>query len=346
MTSSQADKRPHYLIVGAGVAGCNVAYELSKQDVLVTLIDAGKIGERGASAVPVALLNPHRGRTARASELDKAGLTSMWCLVEELEALGLDHGVHHTSVVRIASNERQQREWQKLDRVIWLDNMPAVYHAPFGGIFIEPAGWLEPSLFLNVLVNVAKQRGVKVIENCELVNVERVSGIRGSTSSTESFQVSVKTPTSGTRNLEPDFIILCTGASKISGLSLPSLEFLSGDVIGLEADLTLPYPLAGAIYGAQKKRLVYMGGNHRQHGQDDPTAAQQLQRASSWFIPALKDAKVVSQWTGVRAKQEDNQPLIAELQPRLFFFGALGGRGFLCANYLAKQLVSKVQGKA
>ena len=40
-----SDKRPHYLIIGAGVAGCSLAYELSKHRVLVTLIDAGGIGE-------------------------------------------------------------------------------------------------------------------------------------------------------------------------------------------------------------------------------------------------------------------------------------------------------------
>ena len=71
----------------------------------------------GASGVPVALLNPYRGRTARASELDKAGLSAVWEVMSELEHLGFEHGIHRSDILRIASNQKQAKLWQKLDGV-------------------------------------------------------------------------------------------------------------------------------------------------------------------------------------------------------------------------------------
>jgi glycine/D-amino acid oxidase-like deaminating enzyme len=331
------DKRPHYLIVGAGVAGCSLAYELSKHEVDVTLVDAGRIGELGASAVPVALLNPHRGRTARASELDKAGLSAIWEVMKELSDLGLNHGIQKSFVLRIASSEKQARLWQKLKGVCCLESaIPGDYHAPFGGIMIQ-GGWLEPKLFLQALVEASRQRGVKVVENCRVQSIEKVSGF-GFRVSLKPLQTLVPDP----QPLIPDIILLCVGAGHIQGITFPELEYHAGDVVTFESRLNLPYPIAGAVYGLQHQDRVFIGGNHREAVQDDPAAVEQLQKSSSWFIPALKEAKVISKWTGTRVKQQDNQPLIAEIEPNLIFFGALGGRGFLCSSYLARLLVENL----
>jgi glycine/D-amino acid oxidase-like deaminating enzyme len=331
MSLSQVDKRPSIAIIGAGIAGCSLAYELSKYPCDVTLIDAKEIGS-GASSVPLALLNPHRGRTARASELDKAGLASMWELKKELEGLGVDSGLHQTGVLRIASSARQAKLWKELEGVKWLEphQIPNEYHAPFGGFLVEQGGYAEPRKLLSTLVSVAKERGVSMVEGCtvERIDKRRESGnLELSPFPLSSFSFSL--------------VFLCPGASKTFTAKL-GLEYHAGDVIGLETNIQLPYPIAGAIYGSSHEGVVYMGGNHRDEDENDDYHLQQLQKSSSWFIPALKDAKRISVWSGVRAKQENNEPMIQELEPSLFFFGALGGRGFLCAYDLAKQLTMQL----
>src|SRR5690606_11412044 len=81
-------------IVGGGVAGLTLAYELVRRGASVVLVDAGastgaSAGEpavrAAASLVPAALLNPHRGRTARARPGDMAGLEAFWRLARRLE---------------------------------------------------------------------------------------------------------------------------------------------------------------------------------------------------------------------------------------------------------------------
>jgi glycine/D-amino acid oxidase-like deaminating enzyme len=336
MSVSQADKRPSVAIIGAGIAGCALAYELSKYDCDVTLIDAKEVGS-GASSVPLALLNPHRGRTARASELDKAGLKSMWELKAELESLRFDSGMHQTGILRITSSERQAKLWRKLDDVKWLgpSQVPETYHAPFGALLVEDGGYVEPSKLLNALVSVAKQRGVRVLEQH---TVERIEGEKGSRGERE---ILIFPPCSPAPLLPFALVFLCSGASKTFTANL-QLEYNAGDVIGLESDVALPHPIAGAIYGSSHGGVVYMGGNHRDEDDEDVYHLEQLQKSSSWFIPALKDAKRVLNWSGVRAKQESNEPLVKELEPNLYFFGAFGGRGFLCAYHLAKQLTTQL----
>jgi glycine/D-amino acid oxidase-like deaminating enzyme len=339
MSLSQADERlTHSLklrtsiaIIGAGIAGCSLAYELSKYSCDVTLIDAKEIGS-GASSVPLALLNPHRGRTGRASDLDKAGLASMWELKKELEELGFDPGLHQTGVLRIASSERQAKLWKKLEGVKWLESheVSSDYHAPFGSFLVEQGGYAEPRKVLNALVSIAKELGVRVLEHCFVEQIIKQDS---------TFELLIPNPKPQTLN--PDVVVLCPGASKTFTANL-DLEYHAGDVIGLESDVKLPYPIAGAIYGAGHEGVFHMGGNHRAEDDNDEYHLTQLQKSSSWFIPALKDAKRISTWSGVRAKQEDNEPIIKELEPNLFFFGALGGRGFLCAYHLAKQLAERL----
>jgi glycine/D-amino acid oxidase-like deaminating enzyme len=335
MSVSQVDKHPGIAIIGAGIAGCSLAYELSKYPCDVTLIDAKEIGS-GASSVPLALLNPHRGRTARASELDKAGLASMWALKNELGVLGFDSGLHQTGVLRIASSERQAKLWKKLESVKWLEpsEIPKEYHAPFGAFLVEQGGYAEPRKLLKALVSIAKEQGVGVLEHCPVGKIGY--GVRGS-------GFSLKTPHPEPRTLNPKVVILCPGASKTFTANL-DLEYHAGDVIGLESNTQLTYPIAGAIYGSSHEGVFYMGGNHRDEDDNDEYHLTQLQKSSSWFIPALKDAQRISSWSGVRAKQENNEPIIKELEPNLFFFGALGGRGFLCAYHLAKQLAENLVG--
>ena len=331
MRNVPTDKRPRspsdYLIIGGGVAGCALTYALSKRGVSVTLVERGEVGQ-GASAVPVALLNPYRGRSARANDLDLAGLAAMRRLALELDEMKLASGTHWNGVLRIASNAKQAKTWRKRAGVRWLEReeVPEVYNAPLGGFLVERGGWLEPHLFLRALVTAARRKGANVLEGCEVREVCE----RGSCQEVK---------TSG-ETLRAKVVIFCTGANQEveRTLKVKGLEAVAGEVICLKTDAELPHALAGAIYGAQTEGHVYLGGNHRPAEQTDGSAPQQLQRAGSWFVPALKEATLSSVWTGVRAKTEDNVPMIKEVRRNVWFFGALAGRGFLCAAHLAEGL--------
>jgi len=315
------------VIVGGGVMGCTLSYLLAARGRRVTLLESYRIGQGGASGVPVALLNPYRGRSARASDFDTASLAAMWRLVDELEAQGLETGVHRSGVIRIASNAKQAKTWRGRAGVRWLDvtAVPGAYHAPFGGFVAPQGGWLEPRLWLKALAEAAQKRGATLVENCAVRHV--TPGLELET-------------TQGT--IQATRVVLCSGSGTALGQGVLGLENVAGEVIGLERDddfaNPLPYPLAGAVYGAQVADTFFLGGNHRPATLADETAPAQLQRAGGWFIPSLQGAALTSVWHGVRAKTESNLPLVCELRPGLVFAGALAGRGFLCAAHVALEL--------
>ncbi|MEM7737127.1 MAG: FAD-dependent oxidoreductase [Deinococcota bacterium] len=319
--------KQHHVIVGAGIAGSSLAYALSKHaNVRVTLIERGHIAQQGASSVPLALLNPHRGRSGRASDKDLAGLTAMHTLANDLTNQGLDHGISLTGVLRIASTPRQASKWRKLTGVTWLDHeqLPSSYHCPFGGFLVPSGGWLKSHKLLRALVDASKQRGTTVLERHHVADVVPTSTGKWQVMTEHEGEVGM---------LEADVVHLCIGADTYLPDYLPEeiTERLEGDVIGLANNIAMPYPIAGAVYGAKDDTTVYIGGNHRDQGEPDPDAPLRLRKSASWFVPGLATAKVSSVWTGVRAKQASGQPLIQELAANLWFMGAFAGRGFLCA---------------
>lgn len=315
------------VIIGGGVMGCTLSYRLAQQGKRVTLLERRTIGQGGASGVPVALLNPYRGRSARASAFDLESLGSMWRLVGELQAQGFETGVHRSGVLRIASNAKQAKTWQKREGVRWLDpdDVPDAYHAPFGGFLALEGGWLEPKVWLRALVSAAQKRGTTVIEDCEVAHI--TPGLELQTSQGP---------------LQATAVVLCSGSETTLGQDALGLEHVAGEAIGLRHPVSLPYPLAGAVYGAQRGDTFFLGGNHRPAATTDASAPTQLQRAGGWFVPSLSGAALESVWHGVRAKTSDNLPLVRELQPGLWFAGALAGRGFLCAAQVAQTLATRL----
>jgi len=330
----------HHLIVGAGIAGCALAYALSARGQQVTVLERGHIAQQGASSVPVALLNPHRGRSGRAQPYDLEGLAAMHELARDLERHQLPSGIFLTGVLRIASNAKQAKKWCKLDGVTWLepDQLPSdyssnypsdylsSYHYPHGAFLVPSGGWVRPKVLLTSLAAASIQQGANVIEGCQVDKLEPTSA---------GYHIHTHQNT-----FDADVIHLCIGADTQLATYLPEeiSERLAGDVIGLSGAAPMPYPIAGAIYGATDEHITYIGGNHRAATTNDPEAATLLQNSASWFVPSVRDAERVSVWTGVRAKQENNKPLIKEVAPNLWFVGALAGRGFLCAYAEARAL--------
>lgn len=317
-----------FAIVGAGIAGCSLAFELSKRGVSLTLLDKRTLGEAGASSVPVALLNPYRGKSAKAREGDLAGLGVMREVAAELEAHGLESGVHFSGVLRIASNQKQAKNWQKREGPSWLEtnDIPESYHAPHGGFLVEDGGWLEPDKLLHALTQAASKQAkrMRVLEHCELEGL--------------GFKNNLYSLTTSRGELQAKTVILCPGAEANPHLPLPELSHVAGEVIGLASQTAMPYPLAGSIYGAKRGELIHIGGNHRPEHAHDPDAPKLLRKSAGWFLPPLKDAPIAQVWRGVRAAGKDNVPIVKELRAHLWFFGALAGRGFLVSGQLAREL--------
>lgn len=356
------------VVVGGGVAGLSLAHALAKRRASVRLLEAGRRGAHdphgdgaaagypGASTVPAALLNPHRGRTARARPSDLSGLEAMWRLVEELEALGLDHGASRSGVYRVASTARQARLWRDVadehEGAEWLqtgDAFPAV-HAPHGGLLVRDGGMVDTGRFLAALGMAAMRAGATVETGTRVVGMWHEAG--RTILSTES-SAGGDTGATESRTIVARHVVLCVGAAPAPpGCRLPSLSAAGGvaavlrpaaESSGLLADLP---PIAGAVNAAfLKDRIVVTGGSLPavMPAPDDlRSAASGLRDALAWAVPDVRRASLQGAWFGVRARRPSGTPVVRRLGQHVTYYGGLGGRGYLCAADLSEKLAERL----
>jgi glycine/D-amino acid oxidase-like deaminating enzyme len=319
-------------IVGGGVMGLSLARALAQRRRGVTVYSAGERGMEGASAAPVALLNPFRGRTGRASADDRAALAFHWRTVAALRAEGFDPGAHPTGVLRIADSDRQMRGFRAVEGLLPLaaEHLPAPYRSPFGGALAPTAGWVEPARYLAALAGSLAAAGGSWL----LRRIEAIEPVDGhwllTTDHGEAFRHA--------------HVWLCIGASAWPtgwGRHLappPALERHAGDIV--LTPLPPPsVPLAGGTYVGPSAGQAAIGGHHRPPGPTPADAVARLVRNLHWAYPELGTVAIDAEpWWGVRAHLPGNRPQGAPLAAGVTWVGGLAGRGFLASAALAEAL--------
>lgn len=329
------------VVVGGGVAGRSLARAMAVRGRPATLLEAteaaspARAATAGASALPLAVLNPWRGRKGAAHPDDLLGLASMWRWAEALRAEGRAPGAQRSGVLRLPTDRRQARAWRaragaEAGPLAWLspEAVPAPFCAPLGAIRVADGGWVDPAAWLEALSTSARARGATLRSG---VRVARLARERP----TDPWSLH---DASGARIAVADRVVLCIGADDAPEVhdagrawTPPTLERLRGDIVTLRGGPALPLPLAGGVYGGSDGDVTYVGGGHRPPETTDPEATARLQAALARHVPGMDRAHAVDAWSGVRARTADLRPWVEELRPGLWWFGAFGGRGFLCA---------------
>lgn len=333
--------RPDVAIVGGGVMGASLARAFARAGHAVHWWTA-ELGD-AASGVPVALLNPYRGRSGRAHPDDLAALRVTWRWAEELRVAGLPPGAHRSGVLRLADGARQARAFAQVPglRPLAADALPPPFRSPHGGAWAADGGWIDPRAWLGALAADAATHAA-TRQRHRVAAIERADAGRWRL-----------TGDGGERSLH-DHILLATGAAAwprpwVRSLGdAPAFERLAGDVFATR--LPAPsVPLAGASYvgpvvDERGLAAAAIGGHHRPPGPAPDDAARRLVANLSWAWPALEEARLRTDaaWWGVRAHGEGNRPQLREVAPGAWWVGALAGRGFVVAAAVAEAAVRAV----
>jgi len=338
-----------YVIIGAGISGCSVAYELSKYSDSILLLDKESNVASGASGAAGAFLSPLLGKPNLFKDLVTKSLKYSTSFYQK----HFPDFINNCGTTRIPKNDEDAKKFED-----YIAHMDFEFTKEDDGYFFEIGSVVDSFNMCKEMIDSCENLDKKF--NYNVVSVEYKN------------DVWILNDEIQTKN-----IIFTTGSDvslidqfylKIRGVWGQRIDILT------TSEFLHNYHKACSISQSKKqengKFFVSVGAtHHRDKKEIENTQAntnQLLQKAND--IKELKEIEVVSHYVGARACSNDYFPVVGDIidskttleefpylkngthvDPKRFIrfknayiLTGVGGRGFVLAPYLAKQLVNNI----
>lgn len=334
-----------YIIVGAGICGCSVAYELQKYSKNVLLVDKYENVSMGASGAAGAFLSPLLGKPNEFKNLITKALTYSTDFYKSHTPKTIDN----CGTIRIPKDDADELKFQSyipfMDFPFEKDMRSGGYLFPIGSV-------------------------VNSFETCSILSDKTEKLLNYEVNSIESINDNwILNNEIATKNL-----ILTTGANlKLLDEKYLGIRPIWGQRIDVETSscITINYhkecSISRTIKNSGNSYKCSIGATHHRFVEEKETnntdTEELLLKASN--IIALEDIKVIEMFGGARSSSPDYFPIVGELidskktiaefpylkngtnvnpsrflkHTNLYILNGVGGRGFVLAPYLANKLV-------
>ena len=364
------------VVVGAGVIGCSVAYQLARRGVRVCLVERGAICSGTSSACDGGLLLQTK-KPGLHLDLARASLALFPQLAEELPGDFEYQRASAMLVSRDAATRAAMESFVAEQRAAGLavrllsppevrELEPALQGELEAATYLDPAdgptdGMVNPPYLAHALARGAVALGAEIRAGEPVVAIERQAG-----------QVTaVRTTTS---RLPCEQLVLAAGAwtpelTRLVGLEVPirprrgqiviteclpplvgrfvldaayvALKYDPGLLAGRSGD-RLPVPLA---LEQSRAGSLLLGSTREYVGYDRrtwPSAIASILRAATDLIPALRRARVNRTFAGLRPSTPDGLPILGPVDeaPGLFLAAGHEGDG-IALSAITGQLVAQ-----
>lgn len=325
------------VIVGGGVIGCGIAYELAQRGVAASVVDRGPIGGEAswASAGIVSYPGPPTMAPDRV-ELTRRSLDRYPALVDELEArTGIAIEYRRTGVLTVAVEERQAAIEQErvafqielgypvetLTDAVARSLEPALPPA-LAAVWWSPGGGsLSAHRLTLALAEVARQHGATLLPHTPVVRLldekGRIAGVRLLD-----------------RDLPAEIVILAAGAwTRLIGEGLATplpTKPVKGQLIAFGNVTSRPTHVIAGHGGYVRPRVdgtTLVAATEEDAGFDRRVTGHGL----AWLLdltrtlcPGLLDGEVVQSWSGLRPGTDGGEPLIGPVPGREGLWVAAG----------------------
>ena len=314
------------VIVGGGVIGCSIAYQLSKADKKVIVTEREEVAAEASRAAA--------GLLAPLGELSGPGpftdlLLASWNLNLELipvleDASGVRVEYHHPGSLHTVTDAedaaylREQMEaWEALGlQVSWLEGDEAREFEPLlepgvaAAVYSPRDGSIKPAAMTRAYAESARRQGVTFYEHTVITGIERRA----------SRVVGVQTARGDV--IACDHLVIAAGAWSARfgnwlGFSLP-VSPMRGQILSLRQPAS---PLKHILFGEgvylvpKLDGTIYVGATVEQVGFDKAVTAEGiawLLSSAIQLVPSLASAPIADIWAGLRPWSPDSRPILGK----------------------------------
>jgi glycine oxidase len=321
-----ANQTTDVAILGGGVIGCSIAYQLSKAGLEVSVIEREQIAAEASSAA-AGLLAPAEVLTGPKAVADL--FLASWSIttetIAEIEAVsGVQVEYFQTGALHTLTKTDDQVSlrsyaeiWQKQGSdVTWLtgdeahDYEPLLHKAIDAALYVPQAASIRPRLMTRAYAEAAHTSGAHFYEHTE------VTGLRQRSNKVIGLE------TKQGQTIGCNRVVIATGAwsaqiGKWLGLSIPVFP-ARGQILALRQQAT---PLKHTIFGndlymvPKIDKTIYVGATIEQVGFDTSNTAggvAWLLSNAIQLVPELEHAEIADIWAGLRPWSQDSYPILGK----------------------------------
>lgn len=344
-----------FTILGAGIAGLNIADELINRNKTVALLDINKIGT-GASSAPLALINPATGRRAKMAWKAKECVDASTEVLERVQKQSnkdffIKNGVLRPALIKKMGKDfkkaPEKYTWPSAEWIQWYDKEELESTYPyltdtFGGLYISEGYTINSRLFLDALYQNLTQRGLKsYLDQSYFITTDEFGN----------HQILLE----GGNYIQTNHIIFAVGAgiSKFGEWSHLPIERVKGQTLTVEFDQPIPFTHSISSMGyfafdPNVPNQLVIGSTYEHyfdHDKPDEKGKESLLKKLDKTLPGFSSSiSKMNQWSGVRITTQDHQPIIGThySQKHLHIITGLGSKGMIYSKYLSKELCNYI----
>ena len=329
---SLAIMKTDFIIVGQGLAGTILGFELQKAGKSVFYIDAPRFQK--SSDVAAGIINPVVFKRLTQSWLIDELFPQLEDTYHEVSLL-LNQQFYFPASIRKILGEQEIKLWQKkasspllssyLQADIDFNQLPD-FHFPYGTGWVRHGGWLNLKQLILSYHNYLKNKGTLLETTFEY------------------HQLHIFDDHVTYRDLKAQKIIFCEGHRNTVNPYFSSIRYklTKGEI------LTLRLPDLGFDYILNKNGFLMAMGNHHfrlgatydwKQTDELPTPEGQQQLLDKLQKMTSKTGNIIEHMAGIRPTTHDRRPVIGlhPDHPQLGIFNGLGSKGCMLAPYFACQ---------
>ncbi len=334
------------VVIGGGVIGCAIAYELAKAGERVTILERNMLA-REASWASAGIISSPSPKTGEFGLRSFRRYPAFIAEVEEISGRRTGwHPVGETQIIGANNDPRPLQdvmEWQRAHglHTEWLEGAALREHEPAlapgitAAIYEDAAGSIRVHLLAEAAALAATRHGATVREYTTvlqvLANNGRVSGVR----TTEGI-------------IRADVVVVAAGAwsagiGELTGLRVPTIP-VHGQMYAITAP---PTPLRTVVAGydgylvPRADGTIAVGATIEHWGFEKrvtPAGVSELTELVGRLAPSLNDGRLHETWSGIRPGSADDQPIIGPM-------GAMPGLWVATGHHRSGALLAAATGE-